>query len=112
LPELVAYYRELWRAMWADGVVVHDKDMTPAQHRAVGESCIRDYQAKAIGLEREISFPLDDHGRRRMRRFEDLDTLIWDRKNNALRHVRAVVDTIREIVTTSESSRSGETEHL
>ncbi len=79
LPDLVAYYRELWSANWTSNVVIHDKQTTPAQHRAMGEQCVRDYytryqpfdQARTIGLERPISFSPDDQGQHRMRGFID-----------------------------------------
>jgi RecB family exonuclease len=80
MPELIAHFREKWQANWNDEVVLHDKDLTPAQHRAAGERCIRDYysryepfnKAKTIGLERKkISFPRDDQGQHRMRGFID-----------------------------------------
>lgn len=57
-----------WAAKWTDAVVIHDRDATAEDYRAIGCQCIDRYyrrfhpfnQAIVVGLEQMITFPLDE----------------------------------------------------
>lgn len=78
LSKLTAYYHQAWADNWTKNIVILD-GLKPAQHRAIGEQCLRDYyarhqpfnQARTVALERLVTFPLDTAGRYKMRGFID-----------------------------------------
>lgn len=65
--ELVAFYSESWKATWKQDVLIQEEGLTPSDYRKIGERCLRDYhrrhqpfdQARTVGLERQVLFPLD-----------------------------------------------------
>ena len=76
MPErdLIAFYQQRWKAEWSSSVVVPEHSATPAEFRRLGEEFVRDYyrrytpfnDARIIGLEKKIMFPLDEAGQHRM----------------------------------------------
>ena len=74
LEEVVEFFREGWKANWTKEIVIQEEGLTPASYRTIGEQCIRDYyrrhqpfdQARIVGLERRVSFPLDRKKQHRM----------------------------------------------
>lgn len=74
LEEVVEFFREGWKANWTKEIVIQEEGLTPASYRTIGEQCIRDYyrrhqpfnQARIVGLEKRVTFPLDRKKRHRM----------------------------------------------
>jgi putative RecB family exonuclease len=73
------FYRCGWAAEWTPSVVIPDGLGAPEDICRQGEEWVRDYyrryvpfnDAKTIGLEMEIAFPIDDAGRHRMNGYID-----------------------------------------
>ena len=71
---LIDFFRERWKAEWTSSVVVPEHSASPAKFRKLGEEFVRDYyrrhvpfnDARIIGLEKKITFPLDKQGTHRM----------------------------------------------
>ena len=74
IEEFVTFFRDGWKANWTKDIVIQEEGLTPAAYRTIGEQCLRDYyrrhqpfdQARTIGLERRVTFPLDRKKRHRM----------------------------------------------
>lgn len=65
--QTLAEYGRIWDAEWVDGIVIHEKGMTPKRYLTLGEKCVSDFYAKhhpfndstTIQLEQRIGFDLD-----------------------------------------------------
>lgn len=65
--QVLAEFGRVWEEKWAGEIVIREQGMTPKLYRALGEKCVGDYfdihhpfdDAKTIGLEKRVSFPLD-----------------------------------------------------
>lgn len=74
IEEVVAIFRDGWKANWTKDIVIQEEGLTPAAYRTIGEQCLRDYyrryqpfdQARTVGLERRVTFPLDRKKQHRM----------------------------------------------
>lgn len=72
--DLLKFYRQEWDAEWTETVVIPPDTGTPEDYCNLGEAFVRDYyrryapfdDAKIIGLEMEIRFPLDPAGHYQM----------------------------------------------
>jgi len=74
VESLRARFEREWASHWTPAVVIHDRGTTPVDYRSLGWRCIEQYyqrfhpfdQAIVIGLEKMITFPLDDAERFKM----------------------------------------------
>lgn len=77
--DLLGWFREAWDAEWHDGVVSPADDRPPSEQRAEAERWLSDYHARhapfggarIVGVEKHITFPLDDAGSVKMQGFID-----------------------------------------
>jgi len=77
--ELLQYYDDLWAKQWHEGVRIVKAGLAADDYRQVGRKCVEDYYARhqpfdldrTLGLERLVTFPLDEAGRFRMRGYID-----------------------------------------
>ncbi len=68
LPELLAYYNDIWEKNWHEGIHNARKEYTEENFRKLGEQFIKDYyerfypfnQSRTIGLETQYSVALDE----------------------------------------------------
>lgn len=71
LPDLLAYYENIWRRNWHDGIVISKKDLISEHYYALGGKMIETYYQRyapfdkdiTIGTEMRIRFSLDDGGK-------------------------------------------------
>lgn len=74
LEEVVEFFLNGWKVNWTKEIVIQEEGLTPAAYRTIGERCIRDYyrrnqpfdQARTVGLEKRVTFPLDRKKRHQM----------------------------------------------
>src|SRR5512139_1775778 len=85
LEEILEYYNQNWEKNWNEELVqIIRKDYTAEDYRRLGEKCITEYykryhpfdQGKTLGLEENISFPLDEEKGYWIRGFIDRVTLL------------------------------------
>jgi putative RecB family exonuclease len=68
LEETLDDYSDRWRKQWQDDIQIQDPDLTPDNYKEIGRNCILQFykrhhpfeQGIVMGLEKRISFPLDD----------------------------------------------------
>ncbi len=90
LPDLLAYYHDIWEKAWHDDVRIVRDEVTPDNYEAMGEKCIVDYfnryapfeQGRTLGIEHRIALNLDEAGRYQLQGFVDRisqprDKVIW-----------------------------------
>jgi len=71
LEKILEYYHKNWEKKWDENIKFVKKDLSKDDYRTLGEKCIRDYyeshypfnQSKTIGVEKKVSFSLDEDGR-------------------------------------------------
>ena len=79
VDQLLASLRADWDAEWHDGITMPGGDRPAEDHRLEAERWLAEYharhapfdQARTVGLEQRIDFPLDDDGRVKMVGFID-----------------------------------------
>ena len=79
VEQLVAIYNNLWRETLPDNLHIVKKDMTADDYKAIGETALRRYHCRyypfdsdiTLGLERRVSFSLDDEGKYKLQGFID-----------------------------------------
>src|SRR4030042_4578201 len=68
LEDLIDFYHRCWEKNWNQLIQIIRKDYSAEDYRRLGEKCITDYynryypfdQGKTLGLEENISFPLEE----------------------------------------------------
>jgi putative RecB family exonuclease len=71
LPELLTYYKRIWKENWKDTIIIVKNDYSPENYRKMGERQLSEYyhryrpfdQGKIIGLETTDYLPLDEEGK-------------------------------------------------
>jgi putative RecB family exonuclease len=83
LEDLINYYHQSWEKNWTEMIQIIRKGYSAEDYRRLGEKCITDYynryspfdHGKILGLEENISFPLDEEKGYWIRGFIDRVTL-------------------------------------
>src|SRR4030042_3351559 len=86
LEDLFAFYGEVWEKNWNGVIQISRKEYSAEDYRRLGEKCIADYyrrylpfnQGRTLGLEENISFPLDEEKGYWIRGYIDRLTLLDD----------------------------------
>lgn len=112
LDELTAKFNSNWDKEWHDKVIIHNKERTAEDYRAIGIRAINDYykryapfdSGRVLGLERELLFHLDDTGKHQMRciidrltRRDDNIFEIHDYKTSGFMPAQAELDNDRQL---------------
>ncbi len=79
LEELIAFYEKQWDKGYTENIKITREDRTAGDYRSLGRKCVQDYfrryhpfdQGRVLGLEKSITFDLDDDGRYRITGFID-----------------------------------------
>ena len=112
LEDLIGYYHQNWEKNWSEMIQIVRKGYSAEDYRRLGEKCIIDYynryspfdHGKTLGLEENISFPLDEEKGYWIRGFIDRVTLadhsvieIHDYKTSGRLPTQGDVDSDRQL---------------